>query len=134
MAARTSLAVKVLVLVAMAVALIGCNSVPQTITAQEAFDLVQDNDGNPEFVIVDVRTPDEFGDGHLEDAINIDFYADSFRDDLNQLDKSDTYLIYCRSGNRSAQALTTMNDLGFSDIHDMGGIIDWAAEGFPVAQ
>lgn len=134
MAARTSLAVIVLASVAMAVALIGCSSVPQTITAQEAFDLVQDNVGNPEFVIVDVRTPDEFADGHLENAINIDFNADSFRDNLNLLDKSNTYLIYCRSGNRSAQALTTMNDLGFSDVRDMGGIIDWTAEGFPIVK
>ena len=124
----------VLASVAMAVALIGCSSVPQTITAQEAFDLVQDNVGNPEFVIVDVRTPDEFADGHLENAINIDFNADSFRDNLNLLDKSNTYLIYCRSGNRSAQALTTMNDLGFSDVRDMGGIIDWTAEGFPIVK
>jgi len=134
MAARTSLAVKALVSVAMAVALIGCSSVPQTITAQEAFELVQDNEGNPEFVIVDVRAPDEFADGHLEDAINIDFNADSFRDNLNSLDKSNTYLIYCRSGNRSVQALTTMNDLGFSDVHDMGGIRDWTAEGFPIVE
>ncbi len=134
MAARTSLAVKVLVSVAMTVALIGCNSVPQTITAHEAFDLVQDNVGNPEFVVVDVRTPDEFADGHLENAINIDFNADSFSGNLNSLDKSNTYLIYCRSGNRSAQALTTMNDMGFSDVHDMGGIIDWTAEGFPIVE
>ncbi len=134
MAARTSLAVKVLVSVAMAVALTGCNSVIQTITAQEAFDLVQSNEGNPEFVIVDVRTPDEFAEGHLENAINIDFNADSFRDNLNQLDKSNTYLIYCRTGNRSARALATMDDLGFSDVHDMGGIRDWTAEGFPVVE
>ena len=134
MAARTSLAVKVLASVAMALALIGCNSVAQTITAREAFDLVQDNEGNREFVIVDVRTPDEFADGHLENAINIDFNAGSFKDNLNQLDKSNAYLIYCRSGNRSAQALATMNDLGFSDVHDMGGIRDWTAEGFPVVE
>ena len=134
MAARTSLAVIVLVSVVMAVALIGCSSVAQTVTAREAFDLVQDHERNPEFVIVDVRTPDDFADGHLANAINIDFNADSFRDNLNSLDKSNTYLIYCRSGNRSAQALTTMNDLGFSDVHDMGGIIDWTAEGFPIVK
>jgi len=123
-----------MVSVAMAVALIGCGSETQAITAREAFDLVQDNEGNPEFVIVDVRTPAEFADGHLENATNIDFNAGSFRDNLVPLDKSNTYLIYCRSGNRSAQALTTMKDLGFSDVRDMGGIRDWTAEGFPVVE
>lgn len=134
MAARTSLAAKAMVSVAMAAALIGCNSVARTITPQEAFDLVRNNEANPEFVIVDVRTPDEFADGHLENAINIDFKADSFRANLSQLDKSNTYLIYCRSGNRSAQALATMDELRFSDVYDMGGIRDWAAEGFPVVE
>ena len=134
MAARTSLAVKALVAVAVVAALIGCSAVTQTITAREAFDLVQDNEGNPEFVVLDVRTPEEFAEGHLENAVNIDFNADSFRDNLNRLDKGNTYLIYCRSGNRSAQALATMNDLDFGDVYDMGGIIDWTAEGFPVVK
>ncbi len=104
------------------------------ITAQEAFDLIQENKGNPDFIIIDVRTPQEFSDGHLEDAINLNFNSDTFREELEKLDKDKTYLIYCRSGNRSASAAAIMQELGFREVYDMGGIIDWTAEGFPIVK
>ena len=107
----------------------------EDITAQEAFTLIQENHSNPDFVILDVRTPQEFSEGHLEDAVNIDFRAEDFREKVNELDKSKTYLVYCRSGARSRSASDVMEELGFEEGYNMlGGIIQWEAEGLPVVR
>jgi len=104
----------------------------EDVTAQEAFTLIQDNQNNPDFVIIDVRTPEEFADGHVVNAINIDFRSESFRNEIDNLDKNKTYLIYCRSGRRSAEALSIMKELNFTKIYHMsGGILEWTAEGLP---
>ena len=107
----------------------------ENITPQETFALIQQNQGNPDFVIIDVRTPEEFSEGYIENAINIDFYSETFPDELNIFDKNKTYLIYCRSGGRSGSALDIMEELNFREVHNMtGGIIQWKAEGFPTTQ
>jgi len=71
--------------------------VARNIRVKDAYTLIQKNKGNPDFVILDVRTPAEFADEHIENAINLDYYSETFRDDLNKLDKTKTYLIYCRT-------------------------------------
>ncbi len=107
----------------------------EDITPQEAFTLMQDNEGNPSFVILDVRTAEEFASGYIENAINIDYYSDTFRDELNNLDKDKSYLIYCHSGNRSGKALDIMAELGFKEVYNMlGGMIAWNAEGLPTVK
>ena len=109
--------------------------IAEDITPQESFSLIQENQGKPDFVIIDVRTPEEFAEGHIENAINIDYYSDAFRDNINQLDKNKTYLIYCRSGNRSGKALDIMEELDFLEAYNiLGGITAWQAEGLPVAE
>ena len=103
----------------------------EDITTPEALALIENNRNNPEFVIIDVRTPEEFAEGHIENAVNIDFYSATFRDDLDKLDKDKTYLIYCRSGRRSGLAVPMMQELDFMEVYDMlGGIARWTAEGF----
>ena len=105
------------------------------ITSQEAFTLIQDNQNNPDFVIIDVRTRQELTDGHIENVINIDFYSETFRDELNKLDKNKKYLIYCRSGNRSGKTVPIMVELNFREVYNMlGGIIQWEAEGLPTVK
>jgi len=105
------------------------------VTAQEAFDLIQQNKGDPDFSIIDVRTPEEFEDGHIENAILIDFYSENFEDEIAQLDREKTYFVYCRSGNRSGQALDVMTELGFQEIYHLSaGIRDWIDQGFPVVK
>ena len=100
--------------------------------AEEAFNLIQDNQGNSDFIIIDVRTPEEFADGHIENAINIDFYSDSFKTGLNKLDKNKTYLVYCRTGNRSRSTLNIMKELGFKEVYHLDvGIVGWLDEGLP---
>lgn len=100
---------------------------------QEAFSLIKENIDNPDFVILDVRTPEEFSDGHIEDAINIDFNSQDFRDNINRLDRSKTYLVYCRTANRSRGAVNIMEELEFTQIyHILGGIVQWEKEGLPI--
>jgi rhodanese-related sulfurtransferase len=105
------------------------------ITSKEALALIATNRNNPEFVIIDVRTPEEFAKGHIENAINIDFRSKTFRDDLDRLDKNKTYLIYCRSGRRSGLSIPTMKELDFRAVyHLLGGIIHWKAEDLPITR
>ncbi|MBA7689245.1 Thiosulfate sulfurtransferase GlpE [subsurface metagenome] len=107
----------------------------EDITPQEAFALIQQNQGNPDFVIIDVRTPEEFAEGHIENAVNIDFRSETFQDELNILDKDKSYLIYCLIGGRSGSALAIMEELNFREAYNMtGGIIQWQAEGFPTVK
>jgi len=108
-------------------------TVIRDISPEDAYELIQKNKGNPDFVILDVRTPQEFLQGHIDGAINIDFRSKSFRDELNKLNKTKTYLVYCRTGYRSGLAAEIMEDLGFQHIYNMkGGIVKWQAKGLPV--
>lgn len=76
--------------------------------------------------MVDVRTPAEFAAGHLEGATNIDIEANDFAMKIAKLDKNASYLVYCRSGNRSAQAKSKMSATGFTHVTD-GGAMEAAA-------
>jgi rhodanese-related sulfurtransferase len=78
------------------------------ITNAEALEMIQNNSTNPDFVLLDVRTPDEFSSGHIENASLLDFYSPTFSEDLDKLDKNKTYLVYCRTGNRSAKSADMM--------------------------
>ena len=88
---------------------------------------------DPSVVVLDVRTPAEFAEGHLDRAQLIDFNAGGFAEAVGSLDRSATYFVYCRSGNRSGQATEIMADLGFTSVYDLdGGIQAWEAAGGPV--
>ncbi len=89
-----------------------------------------DTDG---VVVLDVRTPDEYGQGHLAGAVNIDFYAGDFASQISRLDRDAPYLLYCRSGNRSGATLDLMEELGFTNVVEVGGgILAWASAGLPI--
>ena len=92
------------------------------ISAEKAKQIMSEN---PKCVILDVRTQSEFDEGHIEGAILIpyDEISDKAEDILT--DKDAEILVYCRSGRRSAVAAKTLSDLGYTDIKDFGGIIDW---------
>ena len=107
----------------------------QDVTSQEAFDLIQENHGNPDFIILDVRTSLEFQDGHIEGALSIDVNLPSFSEELEQLDRNATYLVYCRTGNRSRTALTMMDHLAFTRAYHLtNGITEWVDTGLPVIE
>ncbi len=105
------------------------------ITAREAFSLIQANESKADFVIIDIRTPQELDEGHIENAINIDFLSESIKNEINKLDKTKTYLIYCRSGNRSRGALSVMVELGFRVVYHLSvGTNGWVEGGFPLTK
>jgi rhodanese-related sulfurtransferase len=84
-------------------------------------------------ITLDVRTPGEFSEGHIEGAQLIDFQSGNFESEIATLDKSKTYAIYCRSGSRSGQAVKIMSDAGFTNLYNLnGGVIDWANAGLPL--
>jgi rhodanese-related sulfurtransferase len=98
----------------------------------EAAAAITDNPPD-DLVVLDVRTPEEFAEGHLEGAVLVDFYAADFAEQLAALDTDVPYLVYCRSGNRSGQALGVMDQLGFNSAVDVdGGIVAWADAGLPI--
>lgn len=104
-----------------------------TISVDDFYRLVSENKKNKDVVIIDFRTQEEYKGGHLENAININFYDNNLKDILNNLEKDKIYLIYCRSGNRSRKALKIMEELNFKQVYNMeGGIIQWNIKGYPL--
>ena len=118
-----------------AVVLAGCSSstgtAVETVAPTAAAEIITTESNE---VILDIRTPEEYNEGIIEGAINIDFYADDFAVQLDALDKDAHYVVYCRSGNRSGQANSTFEELGFTNVTEIdGGIANWYNEGLPVA-
>src|SRR5512145_2967840 len=102
---------------------------------KNAHDLIQKNKGNNDFIILDIRTPEEFADGHIEDAVNINFRSDKFTDELNKLDPGKTYFVYCRTGNRSYDAVALMARFGFISIIRLDGdITGWKSAKLPLVK
>jgi rhodanese-related sulfurtransferase len=88
-----------------------------------------------DLVVLDIRTPEEFAAGHLAGAINVDYYASDFEDRLSDLNRDVPYVMYCNSGNRSANALPVMDSLGFREVYELdGGIVAWFEANLPLEQ
>ena len=114
--------------------LAGCSS-----TAEAVVETVPPADAeavlveNGDAVLLDIRTPEEYSEARIDGSENIDFYEPDFADRLAELDPDGTYVVYCRSGNRSGQALEIFRDLGFNEVYEIdGGIINWYDSGYPV--
>jgi len=129
-----AVAVLAMLVLTIAVGLAGCGTgnnqeeekpTVTNITAEEGKAMMEE-DGT--IVLVDVRTEAEFVEEHIQDAILVPI------DELETLtpemmpDKAATYIVYCRSGNRSATASQQLIEMGYQNIYDMGGIIDWPYE------
>lgn len=92
------------------------------ITVTEAMKLLEQGD----IVFLDVRTPEETAEGIIPGAIIADYRSDSFKQEINGLDKSKSYVVYCKSGGRSVKASNIMSEAGFSDLMNMkGGYTSW---------
>ncbi len=105
------------------------------VTVDQARELIQKRAGDTKFVIVDVRTPEEFAAGHLSGAVNVNVLAPDFETRLGALSRGKTYLVYCRTGNRSAKALQVMDRLGFQSVYHMfEGIVGWQKKVFPLVK
>ena len=85
------------------------------------------------YLLVDVRTAEEFPEGHIEGALNIDYFSATFSDDISKVGFEIPVLLYCRSGNRSGKAMKIMKELGFKEVYNLeGGIKGWISSNNPV--
>jgi rhodanese-related sulfurtransferase len=101
-------------------------------TAVQCDSLIKANAANPNFVILDVRTPGEYSSSHLMDAINRSTGDSNFDAQLAALPKQKRFLLHCQSGSRSAGAFTKMKNLGYAEVYEMiGGISAWKSVGLP---
>ncbi len=106
-----------------------------TIDAETAFKLIESNKNNSNFIIIDVRTPDEYAEGHIENSRLINYYSGDFKNRLDKLDKNKEYFIYCRSGSRSGRTLQIMKELKFKQVYNLGGgIISWQSSRLPLVK
>ena len=96
----------------------------------ETFQKLMDKKGAQ---LVDVRTAEEYGEAHIPEATNYDFYGDNFEQQLMTLDPGKPVLLYCRSGNRSGQALEMLKERGFKEVYNLeDGLLAWKKAGQPV--
>jgi rhodanese-related sulfurtransferase len=104
----------------------------RNLTLVQADSLIDSNAYNPDFVIIDLRTPADYNAGHINHAININYYAADFDAILDTLDKTKAYLIYCQSGSRSGLTFTKMRSKHFVVVYNMlGGFSAWRNAGYP---
>lgn len=100
----------------------------------EAQKLIEVNKDNPQFIIIDLRTKDEFDEAHIEDAKNVPYYATNFKRIISQLDRESKILLYCQKGRQSPLALRALEKLRFSDMYILdGGFDEWVNTGLPTA-
>ena len=110
----------------------GCQNKPKTeiitiVSPQQVDDAVY-NDS--EIQLVDVRTKEEFLEGHLHKAQNICITDDDFKEKVAKLDKDHPVYVYCKGGGRSAKAAQILKEMGFKEIYDMeGGLMNWQNQG-----
>jgi rhodanese-related sulfurtransferase len=130
---------RVLAALGVAVALVGagCSDDDPSTVAPAATEEGEPDAGIVETVaartVIDVRTPEEFDAGHVDGALNVDVQDPGFDAAVSELPKDGSYVVYCRSGNRSAAAAARMADLGFTDVLDAGAFDALAAAGVPTA-
>lgn len=101
-----------------------------SVTPAEAAALME---SNPDLVVLDIRRPDEFADGHIAGAVNIEYGAEGFEEKLAELDRYQPYVFHCRSGGRSSAALPVFESLGFRNLYHLdSGMIGWEEAELPV--
>ena len=90
------------------------------------FTEIQDTD----YILIDVRTAEEYESGHIGDAVNFDFYSESFQNEILTLDKSSSIILYCRTQNRSTKTANYLKENGYKEIAVLeGGITTWVKNG-----
>ena len=100
-----------------------------SIDSKEAYGLIK---ADSNIAILDVRTAKEFADGHVAGAVNIDVNQADFAQKIDELDRSKTYIVYCRSGRRSRKAVGIMATKGFKKLYNVSdGFVGWNKNGLP---
>lgn len=123
---RTRLIALLALLALLAVACGGDTRVVETVDPATAAEYIEDANA----VLLDIRTPEEFTEARIDGAVNIDFYADDFEAKIADLDRATPYVVYCRSDNRSGQAMELFRELEFDEVREIdGGIVAWMRAG-----
>jgi len=105
------------------------------IKAKPAHRLIKENINSSDFVIIDVRRPDEYLEGYIDNSLKINFKDESFSSQLNQLDKNKTYLVYCQGGYLSKKAMLLMKKIGFKKVYNLkGGYLVWKSKKLPLVK
>lgn len=100
------------------------------ISVDEAYTYLEKHHDDSGLILLDVRTKEEYDSIHLRNSVLIDFYQTSFADEIKKLDKSKTYLVYCRTDRRSSSTYEIMKESGFKDVHVIiGGMVEWQKQG-----
>lgn len=125
---------KIFTLLAIAIGLASCNSGPSLpagdVTTEQFASLMAELDNE---IILDVRTTDETQSGIIPGARTLDFFNDNFKTELEKLDKDAPIMVYCAAGGRSAQTVTQMNEMGFTNVYNLlDGFGGWKAGNNPV--
>ena len=102
------------------------NTTEISMISESDFVEIQDSD----YILIDVRTQDEFDLGHIDSAINLDFYSDTFQNEILSLPKNEKIVLYCRTYNRSSKTAAILKQNGYRDILVIsGGITEWVKNG-----
>ena len=110
----------------------GVTANAQNVIQNNSTEIFQLLNKNKQIVILDVRTPQEFAAGHLKGAVNIDIYQDNFYSRIDKLNKKSTYVVYCRTSNRSRATVEYMKQNGFGTVYQMmDGFPGWAYNKLP---
>ncbi len=122
-----------LLTIIVAVLLLSCTSTKtyEDVSAEEAYEMIKKN---PNVVVIDVRSEEEYRRGHIDGAINIELSL-NFERDVAKLDKNSTILVYCNTGLKSRVAAELLVRVGFKRVYNLvGGIKEWEARGLPVVK
>ena len=123
---------RVVILLFLTASIVGCNNKQpsKTVTKFGEIGVITPTEfieKSKNELIVDIRTPREFAEGHIEGAININVFDNTFLVKIAEFDNTKPIFLYCRSGNRTSSASKKVADLGFQKVYDLqGGIINWA--------
>lgn len=122
---------RLLLLLVCVLSVVGCNKPvkvqSKVVSPIEAVELLNNGDVQ----LIDVRTPEEYNEGYIENAKNINFYSNTFGSEIEALDKQSPVIVYCKKGGRSAKSVIKLKEAGFTKIYDLeGGISKWKEEGY----
>ena len=124
---------KLLSIILSLLLLVACNSQSQNVLSPSEFKSTLAAKENAQ--LLDVRTPGEYKDGYLANAVNIDFQNPNFAEKIQELDKTKPVFVYCLAGARSAGAVKVLSENGFKEIYDLkGGFLKWTSAGNPVVE
>jgi len=112
-------------LIALASGCTAQEAIYEDVTKERFAELLRRGDG----LLIDLRTPEEYQEGHIDGSVNIDFFADNFEDEIAKLDKQKTVYVYCASGGRSGETLKLMKKTGFTTVYHLPvGYDGWSGE------